>query len=239
MQTHMRIKRQRLNRLSTVRIADGDRRSHETHTEGVNIQMSQAFAAGRQAQLETKFTPPIDDPHEAVYVVCRRRARKQSMNLKPKVHVLQAFAEGHHVLTTKCKTARDQPWMQFPKRIDELPTDAEPCPHCCPNLVMPLEPRDTSVPRQTHASSSGSASAPPAPQIRGMEWLDLSAEEQSAVACEIDKDTPSKTRRRRSGGILTATLGCGLLVDWIEIWHGEKLAFVYIRVLRLLKQFAW
>ena len=44
-----------------------------------------------------------------------------------------------------------------------------------------------------------------------------------------------RRRRRRTGGILTCVLSCGLLVDWQEMWRGEQLELAYIFCLRVFR----
>jgi hypothetical protein len=54
--------------------------------------------------------------------------------------------------------------------------------------------------------------------------------------CGIDKEKGEAERRRRmTGGILTAVLPCGMLLDWMEIWRSESIPLVYIFVLQLCK----
>jgi hypothetical protein len=53
--------------------------------------------------------------------------------------------------------------------------------------------------------------------------------------CGVDKEGEVTRRRRRTGGILTCVLSCGLLVDWLEMWRGEQLELVYIFCLRVFR----
>lgn len=54
--------------------------------------------------------------------------------------------------------------------------------------------------------------------------------------CGVDKSGEAKHRRRCTGGIQTAVLTCGLLVDFMELWRGESLELVYLFLLRLFKE---
>lgn len=56
------------------------------------------------------------------------------------------------------------------------------------------------------------------------------------AGCGIDKDKKTSKRRRCTGGILTATLSCGQLVDWLELPRGEALDVVYTFVLDVIKE---
>ena len=54
--------------------------------------------------------------------------------------------------------------------------------------------------------------------------------------CGLDKEKKALKRRRCTGGILTATLSCGQLVDWLELPRGEALDVVYTFVLDVVKE---
>ena len=56
--------------------------------------------------------------------------------------------------------------------------------------------------------------------------------------CPIEKDKDGMKRRRCSGGIVTATLSCGVLIDFLELPRGEALDVVYTFVLDLFREFA-
>ena len=67
------------------------------------------------------------------------------------------------------------------------------------------------------------------------EWLKLSHDDRKDMQCPVDKDSVQARVRRRTGGIETCVLPCGLLFDWLELWKGESLQLVYALALRVTK----
>ena len=65
---------------------------------------------------------------------------------------------------------------------------------------------------------------------------DKSTDGSELAECGIDKEKKTLKRRRCTGGILTATLSCGQLVDWLELPRGEALDVVYTFVLDVIKK---
>lgn len=65
---------------------------------------------------------------------------------------------------------------------------------------------------------------------------DKSTDGSELAECGIDKEKKTLKRRRCTGGILTATLSCGQLVDWLELPRGEALDVVYTFVLDVIKE---
>ena len=53
--------------------------------------------------------------------------------------------------------------------------------------------------------------------------------------CGVDKDVERARRRRSTGGIVTATLPCGVPADWTEIWRGESVELVYLFLMQFYK----
>jgi len=67
-------------------------------------------------------------------------------------------------------------------------------------------------------------------------WLGEGARlEVMGGECGIDKEGETKRRRRSTGGVLTATLPCGMLLDWVGIPRAESLTLVYMFLLQLSK----
>ncbi|CAK0873892.1 unnamed protein product, partial [Prorocentrum cordatum] len=101
--------------------------------------------------------------------------------------------------------------------------------------VGPAAARPTAA--QTASSSAGGggdAAGTKRKQCRG--WLALNAqEEQSILACGVDKLQDSDKIRRCTGGIMTAVTSCGWLMDWMELTRGESIEVVYAFALRLHK----
>ena len=79
-----------------------------------------------------------------------------------------------------------------------------------------------------HAPSAKPQKSKPALVGEDLKWLQLGSEERdSAEKCGVDKDLQQASRRKSTGGILTAVLSCGFLANWLEIPRGESLELVY------------
>ena len=86
--------------------------------------------------------------------------------------------------------------------------------------------------RKNDASCS-SILAPKKARVKKKPRLPAKPAKLEPTECTVDKDT--HRRRRTTGGILTCVLSCGLLADFIEMWRGEQMEFVYVFLLQFLK----
>jgi hypothetical protein len=86
--------------------------------------------------------------------------------------------------------------------------------------------------RQPRPGAGCSSSGPTAPTTNAQGWLTVHEEDLAASKCKVDKMKKQSAVRRTSGGMATAVLPCGLLLDWLELWVGESLQLIYVLVAR-------
>ena len=93
-----------------------------------------------------------------------------------------------------------------------------------------------SAPQAASSSARGRGDAAGAKRKQCRGWLALDKQqEQSILACGVDKLQGSDKVRRCTGGIMTAVMSCGWLMDWMELTRGESIEVVYAFALRLHK----
>ena len=88
-----------------------------------------------------------------------------------------------------------------------------------------------------HAPRRGGKAGTNAADAHSEGWLAVPEEVLTGVQCGVDKDFSIPRARRASGGIITAVLSCGLLIDWLEIFKGESLQLVYALLYQVVAAF--
>ena len=106
---------------------------------------------------------------------------------------------------------------------------AEECSHGSSSCLEARWAMQASAPWKSQQQEGGGQKS------RGR-MADKSTDGSELAECGIDKEKKTLKRRRCTGGILTATLSCGQLVDWLELPRGEALDVVYTFVLDVIKE---
>lgn len=191
-------------------------------------------------------TPDVTEQHIVHGYVVRPAVRTRNKQMPAKVHKIDPARSSEHGFVTLC-LQKNRDWLT--SSVSTLPADIARCAWCFgemssregpsfpPELYEPTvcEP-SRATQRNLGSTNEKNGNGTKTQNSDGVatEWLMMQEDEQHDCKCNVDKDFRQNTRRRKSGGLITAVLPCGLLIDWLEIWYGESLRLVFLLAMRIL-----